>query len=105
LLHNFWGRKNQFDIWNVEQKHRVEKILLIANYNVKNWDSIPNLPNAKYKVINNFQAYSKSKVISEFMKRKVLPLEEITIKVRFENTQKEIINLESSKEFLPGLYS
>jgi hypothetical protein len=103
-LNNSWGRKNQFDIWNVEQQHRGEKIYLIANYNVEHWDSIPNLPSKKYKIINNFQAYSKIKIIPEFIKGNPSILEKIPVKVKFENTQKEVINLEANKQFVPVLY-
>jgi hypothetical protein len=103
-LNNSWGRKNQFDIWNVEQQYREKKIILISNFKNNNWDSIVNLPNTKYKVIDNFQAYSKIKIIPNSIKSTALLSENISVNIQLENTQKEIIDLEKSIEFAPVLY-
>ncbi len=61
-LNNIMGRKNQFDIWQIEDKYRGQKIMLIPNYHVKEFDTISGLASKRYTFIDNFQSFSKIKI-------------------------------------------
>ncbi|QTE21935.1 ArnT family glycosyltransferase [Polaribacter cellanae] len=103
-LNNIWGRKNQFDIWNYEQRLRGEKIFLIPNYKTTGYDSILAFPKIKYKTISNFQSYSKIKIIPNNIIEKANSLDTISVKIRFSNIQKEFIDLEKNKKYPAVLY-
>lgn len=73
-LNNIMGRKNQFDIWNVEEIYRGKNIIMIPNYDAKEFERIQGISkNIRYKFIENFQSFSKIKI-------KVISLKKKTIK-------------------------
>lgn len=103
-LNNIWGRKNQFDIWNFEQQLRGKTLFLIPNYNLKGLDSIPNFPNTQFKIIPNFQSYSKIKITPNAVPKEVFVSDTISVKVTFKNLQKQFLDLELNNEYPAVLY-
>jgi hypothetical protein len=59
-LNNIMGRKNQFDLWNSEDKYRGQSIILIPNYYVEEFAKVPGISDdIRYIQIDNFQSFSK----------------------------------------------
>lgn len=94
-LNSIYGRKNQFDIWKVEDKFRGQDIVLIPNYDAKNYELVDVKPKAfRFKVIENFQAFSKIDIdlltpLNEFKKS-----EKIDIQIILKNSNNDLIDFE-----------
>jgi hypothetical protein len=85
-LNNIMGRKNQYDLWNFEDKYRGQKIMIIPNYNVKKFDSIKGLSETlRYSFINNFQSFSKIQIHPLRIQKKALVSDILNIKIKFEH--------------------
>jgi hypothetical protein len=86
-LNNFMYRKNQFDIWPVEDSLQGQKVFLIPNYEA-GVDTFRNVfgETYHYTLINNFRSFNKVKIHS-LETKKLIPSPNDTI--RFE------INLEN----------
>lgn len=54
-LNNIWYRKNQYDLWNFEERLQGKKVLLVTNYNAEGF---------KKAVLGNVERYLK--IIPEF---------------------------------------
>ncbi|MGJ8745775.1 ArnT family glycosyltransferase [Polaribacter sp.] len=102
-LNNTWGRKNQFDVWNVEQKYRGKKIFLVANYENKKLDSINGFPKIKYAILENLQLFSGIKITSNTMRNTAFMAEEIPVTITLNNNNKEVLNLEANSKYPPSL--
>jgi hypothetical protein len=62
-LNNFMYRKNQYDIWPIEDSLQGKKVFLITNYET-NLDTFKNVfgETYHYKVIENFRSFNKVKI-------------------------------------------
>ena len=99
-LNNIQGRKNQFNIWDWEDKYRGKTLAVIPNYIIP-VDTIPGTNGRfRYVIINNFQSYSKLwlKPLNEW-KDAYYPNEEIHVKLFVENRHSGTIDLEANKQF------
>ena len=83
-LNNIMGRKNQYDLWNVEDKYRGQTIMLVPNYTAHRFDSIKNISeDVRYTFINNFQSYSKVQITPINLQQQVSISDTLNIKIRF----------------------
>ncbi|WP_405604769.1 ArnT family glycosyltransferase [Polaribacter sp. Asnod1-A03] len=99
-LNNTKGRKNQFDIWNVEEKYRGQKIMMIPNYNVKEFDSIKGISKTiRYHFIDNFQSFSKVKIEVNNFKNTVVKSDTLKLTISLKNTFKNKIDFSANKEY------
>jgi hypothetical protein len=94
------GRKNQFDIWNVEDKYRGKKIMLIPNYEIKELDAIPDIQESyKYTIIDNFQSFSKIRIRTLDIRNEASASDTLKIKVTLENRKNDEIDFEVNKDY------
>lgn len=99
-LNNIMGRKNQFDIWDYEDKVRGKKVMLIPNYFMNNFDSIPNVyEKVQYTFIHNFQSFSKIKITPLNKYYEVKSGKEFNIEIKINNTSKSKLDFGSNKEY------
>lgn len=71
-LNNQAGRKNQYDIWNYEDSLRGKRVMVIFNYKTRVFDTLHSLKNyTEYTIIDDFQSYSKVKVIPDDLPKQI----------------------------------
>ena len=80
-INNIMGRKNQFNIWQSENKYRGQSVFLIPNYDVTEFDTINGVhKRLRYTIIDNFQSYSCLKIYLENFPSEAHPNDTINIK-------------------------
>jgi hypothetical protein len=100
-LNNVWGRKNQFSIWDSEAEFQGKEIVLVANYNLPQYDSIyfynEYFP---FLFIDNFRSTSNVNIQSDLMEsEKVKPSDTLRFSVRFNYRNGKIRDLDSNKDY------
>ncbi|NNE55412.1 MAG: hypothetical protein HKN32_05290, partial [Flavobacteriales bacterium] len=104
-LNNIMGRKNQFDIWNVEEKYRGEKVMIIPNYDIPEFDRIEGLSKVKrYAFVEDFQQYSAINVTQEGLRSEAKRSDTLNVKIMLSNSQKVTIDLEANPS-APAIFS
>ncbi len=94
-LNSIYGRKNQFDIWKVEDKFRNQDIVLIPNYDAKNYELVNAKPKPfRYKIIKNFQAFSKIEIDVLTPIKTLNVLEKIDIEIQLKNSENDFVDFE-----------
>ena len=108
-LNNIQGRKNQFDIWDFENKYRGKTVAVIPNYDIP-VDTIAGTHGQfKYVIIENFQVFPKIQLelLSE-LKEKYHAFDSLKLDLKIQNnylsTYKENIDLNANKEFPTYIY-
>jgi len=65
-LNNIWYRRNQYDLWNSEEKLWKKRVFLFLNKKIENCDSVQATQGVYYYVwVDDFAAYSKVKVLAQ----------------------------------------
>lgn len=100
-LNNVWGRKNQYSIWDSEAAFQGKEIVLVANSNLPQYDSIffynEYFP---FLFIDNFRSSSNVIIETDLMKSvKVKPSDTLHFSVRFNYRNGNIRDLDSNKDY------
>jgi len=91
---NIWYRRNQYDLWNSEEKLWGKRVLLLLNKQIENCDSLQTSQGTYYYVwVDDFAAYSKVKIHPQPDNFNVQTGEAINLKLRFQH------NYESETDF------
>lgn len=99
-INNIMGRKNQFDLWECEDLYRGKKVMVVLNYDEKAFDTIDNIyPAIYYKFVNDFQVFSKIKIVPLYLNSKVKPNTTENIVVKILNPSGDTVDLERNKEY------
>lgn len=104
-INNIMGRKNQFDIWNVEEQYRGQDVLMIPNFDSKKFTPIPGLSNpTRYRFIENFQSFSTVKISANEAEYDVLPSETINLTLNFTSLDGAAIDFSANPAYPSYLY-
>ena len=104
-INNVMGRKNQFDIWNSEDHYRGQRIMMILNYEIENFDLIPGIePPLPYRFIENFQSFSDISIVPRNLPHHTAPADTLKIKIQFKNLEEFLPLLDSNPEYPSWLY-
>ena len=104
-MNNAWGRKNQFDIWNVDDKYRGQNIMVLANNDGMKFDLIGTKPNpTKFVYIDNYQSFSNVRIESENVLEKAKPNEAFIVKVTLRDVLNRDVNFEANEDYPVSLY-
>lgn len=92
-LNNIMGRKNQYDIWNYENKYRGKDLSIISTYPLPGFKSISNkFEETKFRSINNFQANSNIKIQPLDAPNIAKPNDTLSFKIDFTFPDESTIN-------------
>ena len=87
-LNNIWYRKNQYDLWNFEQRLQGKKVLLIANYEAEGFRKVM-LGNIEcyLKVIPDFRSFANVKinVLTDISNKSFRAADAVGLKLRMYN--------------------
>jgi hypothetical protein len=98
-LNNIMGRRDQYSIES-EEKYLGKTIFLIFNYHIAGLDSLKiNNSWTNYKVIDNFQSYSKININPNQLLDQLPKNKDIDLKISLMNNFKNQPDLEANKEF------
>jgi len=104
-ISNVMGRKNQFDIWKSEDQYRGRRIMMIPNYEIREFDSVPGTsPVVRYRFIDNFQSFSGIRIVPGQLPEKASPGDTLKIKIHFENLEEFLPWLDSNPEYPSRVY-
>lgn len=104
-INNIMGRKNQFNIWQSENKYRGQSVFLIPNYDVTEFDTINGVhKRLRYTIIDNFQSYSCLKIYLENFPSEARPNDTINIKAWIHHELSQAIDLEANKSYPSSIY-
>lgn len=99
-LNNIMGRKNQFDILNVEDKYRGEEIMLIPNYESPEMKRIQDIPEKiRYTFIKNFQSFSKIKITASALKNVATPSDTLNLTITLTNTKGNTPDINANQDY------
>lgn len=87
-LNNIWYRKNQYDLWNFEEKLQGKKVLLVANYEEKGFQKTRLGDVERYlKVIPDFRSYANIDidVLTDISAKKFHSADSLRLKLRMYN--------------------
>jgi hypothetical protein len=86
-LNNIWYRRNQYDLWNSEEKLWGKRVLLVLNKKIENCDSLQTAQGVYYYVwVEDFAAYSKIKILINPDKIIAKSGDSINLNLQFEHT-------------------
>ena len=87
-LNNIWYRKNQYDLWNFEQRLQGKKVLLIANYEAEGFRKVM-LGNIEcyLKVIPDFRSFANVKIniLTDISNKSFRAADAVRLKLRMHN--------------------
>ena len=99
-LNNIMGRKNQFTVWDTENLYQGKKVILILNYENKNFPSIKtNKESYSYFSFENFRSFSNIKINTDLQKYKVNNNNSLNIGVSFYTSNNNKRDFEANKNF------
>jgi len=103
-LNNIMGRKNQFDLWNVEDKYRGQSIILIPNYYVEEFAKVPGISeDIRFTRIDNFQSFSKIRISAVKIEKEADVSTDMNVKVILTSTDNNI-NLDANSDYPSYIY-
>lgn len=81
-LNNAIGRRDQFDVWELEQKYIGKDVMIVANYYEKEFSQVRfRKEPISYKIAKNFQYYRQLEVLPVKFKEAYSKGEEVPLKV------------------------
>jgi hypothetical protein len=100
-LNNFWGRKNQYTIWDTEAGFQGQSVALISNWEMANLDTLKiDGEYYPYLTIDNFRATSNLLITSDLDEVvRALPAEKLTTHVQFKFSTSTSRDLEANPEY------
>jgi hypothetical protein len=100
-LNNFWGRKNQYTIWDTEAEFQGKSVALISNWEMSNMDTLRiDGEYYPYMTIENFRATSNLMITSDLTSPvRSSPGDTVRTKVRFSFTSSAVRDLEANAEY------
>jgi hypothetical protein len=100
-LNNFWGRKNQYTIWDTEAEFQGKSVALISNWEMANADTLRiDGEYYPYLTIDNFRATSNLLVTSDLNGPvRASAKDTLTTKVQFNFTSSAARDLEANSEY------
>lgn len=102
-FNNIMGRKNQFDLWNMEAKFRGQTIAIIPNYDIHDLPYIVNRSDTTYYAkVENFQSYSVITIQPEGLKNQYTKGQKTEIQIQFSSYDE--VNLKANPNFPSIVY-
>jgi len=100
-INNFWGRKDQYNVWDTEAQFQGQDIAIVSNWEIPNLDTI-RIGNEyfPYTVINNFRSTSNLLIQSDLPATiTTTPQAKLTANLRFGYSNAHIRDLEVNADF------
>lgn len=104
-LNNFWGRKNQYTLWDTEAEFQGKSVALVSNWEMAGLDTLRiDGKYYPYTIIDNFRATSNLVITSDIDDPvRCAPLDTITSRLKF-SFAKSSRDLEANADYPTGLH-